>query len=192
MQTSFYSPEELAQIGLKSYGKNVQLSRKASIYGASHISIGDNVRIDDFCILSGKIDLGNHVHIAAYAALFGGKTGIRVDDFSGISSRCAVYAESDDYSGNYLTNPTIPEKYLNIISGKVRLEKHTLIGTGSTILPGVTIGEGTAVGSMSLINKSLDKWGIYVGIPCKYMKARSKKLLTDEANLLKEIPLTSD
>lgn len=192
MQTSFYSPEELAQIGLKSYGKNVQLSRKASIYGASHISIGDNVRIDDFCILSGKIDLGNHVHIAAYAALFGGKTGIQVDDFSGISSRCAVYAESDDYSGNYLTNPTIPEKYLNIISGKVRLEKHTLIGTGSTILPGVTIGEGTAVGSMSLINKSLDKWGIYVGIPCKYMKARSKKLLTDEANLLKEIPLTSD
>ena len=192
MQTSFYSPEELAQIGLKSYGKNVQLSRKASIYSASHISIGDNVRIDDFCILSGKIDLGNHVHIAAYAALFGGKTGIQVDDFSGISSRCAVYAESDDYSGNYLTNPTIPEKYLNIISGKVRLEKHTLIGTGSTILPGVTIGEGTAVGSMSLINKSLDKWGIYVGIPCKYMKARSKKLLTDEANLLKEIPLSSD
>lgn len=192
MQTSFYSPEELAQIGFKSYGKNVQISRKASIYGASHISIGDNVRIDDFCILSGKITLGNYIHIAAYTALFSGKEEIEMHDFSCLSSRCAVYAKSDDYSGNCLTNPTIPEKYSNIINGKVTIGRHVLVGSGSTILPGVTIGEGTAVGSMSLINKSLDEWGIYVGIPCRYLRPRSKKLLTDEANFLEEISLLSD
>lgn len=49
--TSFYSEEELRSIGLKSYGKNVLISRFARIYGAESISIGNNVRIDDFCIL---------------------------------------------------------------------------------------------------------------------------------------------
>ena len=37
-------------------------------------------------------------------------------DFSGISSRCTIYAESDDYSGKFLTNPTVPDEYLLIIS----------------------------------------------------------------------------
>ena len=55
MTTSFYSREELLDLGLKSVGENVRISRKVSIYGAEQISIGDNVRIDDFCILSGII-----------------------------------------------------------------------------------------------------------------------------------------
>lgn len=63
-------------------------------------------------------------------------------DFSTISSRCAVYAKSDDYSGSTLTNPMIPEEYLGILEGKVLLEKHVIVGSGSTILPDVVIGEG--------------------------------------------------
>ena len=69
---SFYSNEELKQLGLKSFGKNVLISKKCSIYGADKISIGNNVRIDDFCILSGKIVIGNYVHISAYSALYAG------------------------------------------------------------------------------------------------------------------------
>ena len=50
---SFYSRSELEHIGFATIGKNVLLSRKASIYSPAMISIGDNVRIDDFCILFG-------------------------------------------------------------------------------------------------------------------------------------------
>lgn len=82
MKTSFYSEEELKEIGLKSYGKNVLISRNATIYGADKISIGDNVRIDDFCILSGNISLGSYIHIAAYCGLFGGDAGIIMEDFT--------------------------------------------------------------------------------------------------------------
>lgn len=67
---SFFSKEELQLLNIK-VGKNVKISRKSSIYGYN-IEIGDNVRIDDFCILSGKIRLGNYIHIAAYSALYGG------------------------------------------------------------------------------------------------------------------------
>lgn len=184
--TSFLSRDELNQIGFKSLGSNVLISRNASIYGAKNITIGDNVRIDDFCILSGNIVIGNYVHIAACCCLFGGKSGIEMKDFTGISSRSAVYADSDDYSGIALTNPTIPEQYRYVTGGKVVFEKHVIVGSGSTILPNVSLGEGASVGSMSLVNKSLNPWGIYVGIPCRFIKDRSKKILGLEKQMNKE------
>lgn len=186
MLESFYSEKELAELGLKSYGKNVLISRKVSIYGASDIAIGNNVRIDDFCVLSGSITIGNYVHIAVYSALFGGQAGIEMKDFSAVSSRCAVYARSDDYSGDTMTNPMIPEKYRGVIEGRVTLGRHVSVGTGTTILPGVEVGDGCAVGSMSMVYKSLEQWGFYVGIPCKYIKPRSRKLLELEAQFLEE------
>lgn len=184
MKSSFYSEDELKELGIKSIGKNVLISKKASIYGANNICIGNNVRIDDFCIMSGNINIGDYVHIAAGCLLFGGKKGIVLEDFSGISSRGAIYAESDDYSGNFLTNPMVDDKYKNVDGEKVILKKHALVGTGSTILPGVIIGEGSSVGAMSLITKSLEPWGIYVGIPCKKIKDRSRKILELEKEFL--------
>jgi galactoside O-acetyltransferase len=60
-----------------------------------------------------------------------------------------------------------------------------LIGSGSVVLPGVTIGEGSAVGALSLVSMSLDEWGVYFGSPAKRIKARSKNLLEME-KLLRE------
>lgn len=186
MATSFYSEEELKKIGFKHIGTNVLISRNACIYGASQMVIGNNVRIDDFCVLSGKIELGNYIHISVYSSIFAGDAGVSMSDFSTMSSRCVIYAKSDDYSGEHMTNPMVGEQFLGVISKKVELGKHAILGSGVTVLPGVVIGEGTAVGSMSLVNKSLDPWGIYVGIPCKYLKERSKKLLELEAELLRK------
>lgn len=182
--TSFYSEEELKKLGLKLYGKNVKISRHACFYGINNISIGNNVRIDDFCILSGNIRIMDYVHIAASVFLFGGKAGIVINDYAGISSRSAVYAESDDYTGIAMTNPTIPDKYRKVYGETVIFEKHTLIGSGCTVLPGVTIKEGTSVGSMSLVNRSLESWGIYAGIPCRWIKERSKQILNFEKNFI--------
>lgn len=175
--SSFYSEQELKEIGFKSLGENVLISKKTSIYGASNMSIGNNVRIDDFSLLSGNIAIGNNVHIAAYVSLFAGDAGIELGNYVGVSSRSVIYATTDDYSGEYLTNPTVPDKYKNVINGKVTMGEHSLIGTGCTVLPGVTVGDGVSVGAMSLINKDLDEWSIYVGIPCKRIKDRSKRVL---------------
>lgn len=184
MGTSFYSAEELKELGFASIGQNVLISRKTSIYGAGRMSIGNNVRIDDFCVLSGKITIGNYVHIAVMSLLFGGKEGIIFEDFSGLSSRCAVYATTDDYSGEYMTNPTVPEEYTHIIDAQVVIGKHCDIGTGSTILPGVIIAEGCSLCAMTLVNKSTNPWGIYAGIPGRRIQDRSKKLLEYEQRLM--------
>lgn len=174
--TSFYSEEELMSMGFKSIGKGCCISRKASFYGISRMSIGDNVRIDDFCILSGNITLGSHIHISAYVALYGAE-GIVLEDYTGISPRGTIYSAMDDFSGNYLIGPIHPEEYTNVKGGLVTVRKYSQIGANSVVFPNLTIEEGVVVGACSLVRHSLDAWGIYVGIPVKRLKDRSKQLL---------------
>lgn len=174
--SSFLSDAELQKIGFLSYGKNVSISRKASIYNPGQMVLGDNVRIDDFCILSGKITIGSYIHISAHSCLIAGGYGIELKNFVTISSRCAVYAMSDDYSGESLNYPSFTEQYRTVVGEKVVLSQYVTVGTGSTILPGVVLEEGTAVGAMSLVKSSLEGWKIYVGIPCKAIGERSKKM----------------
>lgn len=183
--SSYYTEEELKEIGFKKMGSNILISKKSSIYGAENMELGNNIRIDDFCFLSGKIILHNFIHISAYSLLVGGEEGIEMENFSGLSSKVTLYAISDDYSGQYLTNPTIPREYSNHISKKVHLKKHSIIGTASTILPGVVLEEGVAIGAMSLVTKSIENWKIAVGIPAKVISERKKNLLILEKEFLK-------
>ncbi len=183
MESSFYERAELEALGFASLGSNVRISRKSSLYGIRKMHVGSNVRVDDFCILSGSIVLHDYIHISAGNYLFAGDVGIEMHDFSGLSSRCAVYAVSDDYSGDYLTNPMVPEEYRRVVEAKVELGKHVIVGTSSVILPGVSIGEGSSVGSMSLVLKPLDPYGVYVGVPVRKIKERSRKIFELEETL---------
>lgn len=183
---SFYTQAELADLGLAGYGIDVWISRKASIYSPGHIHIGNHVRIDDFCLLSGKITVGSHVHVAAYTALYGGDKGIYIDDFVNLSSRVSIYSVSDDYSGETMTNPMVPDKYKHVTNEKVVIRKHSIIGCGSIVLPGVTIQEGSSFGALSLINKDSNAWTINAGIPFKELRKRSRRLLDLEQQLKEE------
>jgi acetyltransferase-like isoleucine patch superfamily enzyme len=182
----FLSLNQLKAIGFKCIGKNVLVSDKASIYNASKIELGSYIRIDDFCVLSageGGISLGNHVHIACFSSLIG-KGNIRLDDFSNISSRVSIYSSSDDYSGKKMTNPTIPDGFKNVDDRPVSIGRHAIIGSGSVILPGVKIGEGCAVGALSLIKKDCDPFGIYAGIHARRIAERQRGLLNEEKRFL--------
>ena len=58
--------------------------------------------------------------------------------------------------------------------------------------PKFTIGDGTAVGALSLVTKSLDPWGVYFDSPVKKLKNRSKRLLKWEAELIAELEKPAD
>ena len=184
--TSYYSSEELGGLGLASCGTDVLISRNAVIYRADRVCVGNHVRIDDFALLSGgdaaQIRIGDHVHIAAHTALYGGG-GLVIEDFVGVSALTAVYSATDDYGGEMLTNPTVPTQFTRVIRQRVVLSRHVVVGAGSVILPGVTIGEGSATGAMTLVNRDLDPWGIYVGAPARLLRPRSRGLLAAEAEL---------
>lgn len=183
---AYYTDNELAQMGFKSMGINVKISTKASIYDCRLISIGNNSRIDDFCVLSGKIEIGTHVHITPMCLIAGGEKGIIFEDYTTIAYGAKIFTQSDDYSGKSMTNSTIPAKYKVEYKKKIIIKKYTIIGSGSTIMPGVVLHEGTSIGAMSLVLSDTQPWSIYVGIPAKKLKARSKELLKLEVQYLNE------
>lgn len=178
----FYSREKLEKIGFKSIGENVLISDKCSIYNPGNIEIGNNVRIDDFCILStgkGGIKIGSYIHIACYASLIGqGK--ITLEDFSQVGAKSSIYSSTDDFSGRFLVGPTISEEFTNVKHAPVYLKKYAVLGCNTVVLPGVTIGEGSAVGALSLVSRDLKDYKIYGGVPLKELKSRSKDILNYE------------
>jgi acetyltransferase-like isoleucine patch superfamily enzyme len=188
-ETGYYTENELKTFGFKTIGKNVKIAKNCTISGLSNISIGDNVIIDAFCSIiateDGYLQIGSFVHIGAFCHLLA-NTGIEIKDFSGLSQNVKIYSKTDDYSGNSLSNPTIPNKYKFIKKGKVIINEHVIIGAGSVILPNVIIGEGSAVGALSLITTNLDSWTIYYGNPLKKLTKRVKKLLEKKEEFLKE------
>lgn len=187
--TSFYSEDELQTLGFNSIGNNVLISRKTSFYGISKISIGNNVRIDDFCVFStrsGEIKIGNYVHIGVFSSLQGdGK--IILEDFVGISSKVTIYSSNDDYFGEYMTNPTVPTKYTGVNHANVLIGKHALIGSGSVLLPGINIKIGAVIGALSCVNNDCDEFYIYKGNPAVKLMKRSQKFLELEKLFISDL-----
>lgn len=183
---TFYTRDELLKIGFKSLGQNVKISTKAAIYRPNEIDIGDNSRIDDFCLVSGKIYIGRNVHLAAYSNISAGDCSVTFNDFSGLAYGCHIFTGSDDYSGKALTNPTVPIKYKGLNEANVILGKHVIVGTNSVIFPGVHVAEGCAIGALTMVTKNTEPWSIYFGVPAKRIKSRSKDLLLLEDKYVEE------
>ena len=181
---AWLSRKSLKEKGFLYLGENVLISDKASIYNAEEISIGDNSRIDDFCVISGKVKIGRNVHIAVYCNVAGGELGIEFGDFSGLAYKCNVFSQSDDYTGLALTNPTVPDEYKFETKNKVTIGRHCIVGANSVIFPGIHMREGSSLGAMSMLTKDTEEWGIYFGIPAKKIRNRKKDLLKFEEKYL--------
>ena len=185
--TTFMTREELESVGFLSLGCDVSISRLAAIHYPERIAVGDHVRIDDFCYLSGLITIGNHVHLGSGVVVSAGNTGVVMDDYSGLSPKVIVIAESDDYTGETMTNSTVPLQYRSLVTGRVHIGRHVIVGAGSVVLPGVTISEGSSVGAMSLINKDTEPWAIYIGVPARALKKRSRRMLELQAEFEEDV-----
>ncbi|MCI5165243.1 MAG: acyltransferase [Candidatus Electrothrix sp. GM3_4] len=182
---SFYSENELVDIGFKCYGKNVCISKLCSIHNAKNISLGSNIRIDDFCVISAGekgVKIGNYVHIAIFSSIIGAGEVV-MDDFSCISSRVAIYSSNDDYSGEYLTNPLVPNNFRNVQNGDVYIGRHVVVGSGSVLLPNIKLEQGAAIGALSLVSKDCEEFSIYAGVPAVKIKNRKKNILDKEKQL---------
>jgi galactoside O-acetyltransferase len=153
--------------------KGVTSFEFTKILGLENIEFGENVIIDDFTLIyaTAPIKIGNYVHIASFTSITGGAE-ISIDDFVAVSQGCRILAGTDDFIDWGFGNSTIEEKYRNVKRNPVRIEKFCIIGANSVVLPGVTIGEGAAVGAGSIVTKDLDPWGVYIGN--KKLKNRNK------------------
>lgn len=192
---AYLSREELLKIGFASVGEEVYVSYKASIYNASKISLGSYVRIDDFCLISAGddgIQIGSYIHISCYVVIMG-KAKITINDFVGISIKATILSSTSDFSGETMpalemfdVGSDVSEDLTSVISIPVVLETHTGIGAHSVIMPGVTIGKGSAIGAQSVVYESVNQWGIYMGNPVRFLKKRSDKAYNEVEEILKK------
>lgn len=180
----FIPEERLRALPFRALGRNVRIHDRVTFVNVENISLGDHVRIDaDVTILgTGPVEIGSYIHIGAQSYL-AGAGGIRIADFCNLSQAVRLYSSNDDYSGAFMTNPSVPAEFTNVHYGTITLEEHVIIGSGSVVLPDVTLHAGAAVGALSLIKQSLEGWTIYAGCPAKPLRARSRDLLQLEARL---------
>ena len=174
---AYLTEAALAALGVR-FGDDVKVSVDARLYGAERLTIGSHVRIDAFCVVStgntGFVDLGSYIHIASGARIFG-QGGVTFGDFATLSAGSTIYSASDDYSGNHLIGPTAPPPELTQVDERpVVLGRFAAVGAHSLLLPGVTMGEGSVLGAMSLASKDLKDWTIYGGSPCRALRPRAR------------------
>lgn len=99
------------------------------------------------------LTLGERTDIGAYTLLVS-KHGIEIEEDVQIGSHCAIYSYS-----------TIDDK-----KGKVTLKKNCRIGTHSSIMPGVTVGENAIIGAHSFVTKDVSANSVVAGVPAKPLK----------------------
>ena len=102
--------------------------------------------------------LGKNTDIGAYT-LIAAHYGVEIEDDVQVGSHCSLYSYS-----------TIDDK-----KGKVLLKKNCRIGTHSSVMPGVTVGENTVVGAHSFVNRSLPPNVIAAGAPVRILRKLPRK-----------------
>jgi acetyltransferase-like isoleucine patch superfamily enzyme len=176
MSTDFLSADEIKLLGFRHAGEAIRISRRAAFFAPERISIGRETRIDAFCALSagpGGLTIGRNVHISAHNVIVG-QASVDIGDFCTVSVQCSIFTSNDDYSGAAMANPTVPEIYRLAVDAPVRLEEHVIVGAGSVILCGVTIGKSAAVGALSLVKRDVPEFAIVAGSPARVIGERRR------------------
>ncbi len=162
---------------LKGSGEDLFISGNVEIRRPELVTVGNHTAVDTGFYCTVSADIGDYVHIAPYITVIGGAKGFfKMDHFATLAAGSRVICGSDEHLGEGLVGPTIPEPYKDKIKyAPVVFERYANVGTNVVIMPGVTISEGSVVGSNSTVTKSTEPWTIYVGNPARAVKKRKKE-----------------
>lgn len=123
--------------------------------------IGENCNICSHCLIENDVLIGNNVTI---------KCGVHIWDGIELEDDVMVGANTT------FTNDMYPKsKNEDWVLLKTKVCKGASIGAGSTILPGLTIGENAMIGAGSVVTKSVPAEEIWVGNPAKFLRKISDK-----------------
>ena len=98
-----------------------------------------------------NLTLGKNFDIGEFTYI-NSEFGVEIQDDVQIGSHCSIYSHS-----------TIDNK-----KGPILLKKNCKIGTHSTIMPNITIGENSIIGAYSFVNNDIPANEAWVGIPAKF------------------------
>ncbi|MGH8243050.1 MAG: acyltransferase [Steroidobacteraceae bacterium] len=125
-------------------------------------------------IMSRTAKIGRRVHIAPRVFVSGGGD-FEIEDYACIATNSSVITSTEVLKdGARCSGPMVSADQRTVYRGKVLIKKDAFIGASATLLPGVTIAEGSVAGAGVTIAKSTDPWGIYVGAKTQNIGQREK------------------
>lgn len=129
---------------------------------------GSNVRIDHNChiLVPQQLEIGNNTSISSYTTIYA-TFGVKIGDNCLISSNCGISSYNHiQKSANRPANIAQDHLY----SKAVVIGNNVWIGMNACILPGVSIGDNSIIGSGSVVTKSVPANEIWVGNPARFVK----------------------
>jgi chloramphenicol O-acetyltransferase type B len=138
-------------------GKGFHSGIRVRIWGKQQIRIGKNFYIGRDSLIESDVVIGDNVIFGNRVALVG-----RYDHHYqqvGVPIRLASQIRDDDYDWLGLNSLT-------------SIEDDVWVGYGAIIMSGVKIGTGSIIASGSLVNKYVEPYSIYAGVPAKKIKNR--------------------
>ena len=125
------------------------LLRRIGCHVAKNVFIGDYVRVDL-----------QHAHM------------IHIDEYAHITSGCRLLCHQRNLRGYCVGDNAASLGYR---TGEIHIGKGVMVGMESTIMPGVTIGDGAIIGAGSLVVKDVPAWTVAMGVPAKVVKEIPKR-----------------
>jgi acetyltransferase-like isoleucine patch superfamily enzyme len=170
------TPTEQKRYAFRACGEDVQIYPRAHVVSPEVVSVGDSVVVDDFVFLVGGMEtrIGSFVHLASFSSYLG-RGRLVIEDFVSVSSGARLYTGIDDFLGGSLVGPGVPSPYRQPKRSFLHVGRHALVGANAVVFPGVTLGEGCAIGALSLVNGDCEPWTIYGGVPAKPLKPRPRE-----------------
>ena len=182
-------------------GRGVVFGRDLVIRNARNVRLGDQVIIDDDCVIDGRgagqeqMVIGNRV-IVGRGAMLQSKIGpVHLGRDCDIGSGCIVHSQGATYIGDEVVlgggckisggnfqierSPEVPgpsemmaREQTRWSSGPIRIGSRSILGMGCMVLDGVELGEGVVLGAGSIATKSIPAWTVAVGAPAKVIRER--------------------
>lgn len=158
-------------------GKNVFIGHNTIFTNPSKVFLGDNVRIDPFCLITTALEVDSYVQICSHAVLGGGNQHkIKIGKWCFIGYGSKIFCASEDYSGD--AGP-VNEFWGNnkIYRGDVTFNDFSGIASDVILLPKVILPIGCTIGASSFVHtkSELSEWAVYLGNPLKFHKSRNKE-----------------
>jgi acetyltransferase-like isoleucine patch superfamily enzyme len=161
---------------LAACGEDVFISAQVEIRRPHLVRLGRHIAIDTGFYCTTTAVLGDYIHIGPYVTVIGGASALlQMAGFNTIGAGSRILCASDEFLGAGLSG-IAPESFRDVVRiAPVVFEPFASIGTNVVIHPGVTLGEGSVVGSCSLVTKPTEPWTIYRGIPARPWKKRPRQ-----------------
>ena len=159
------------------FGKHVQVDSTVTLAESAVVEIryGGEINIgaftellDGVLILSygGKISIGSKCSINAYTIIYG-HGGVTIGNDVLIAGHCMIIPNNHNYK-----NKHVAIRDQGATSKGIIIEDDVWIGHGCSILDGIIIGKGAVIAAGSVVNRSVEPYTIYAGVPAKKVKDR--------------------